>query len=363
MVRGSDCESASTWPSPVMTVTRTLLAAIWLTHWSRAARSAGLEGGMEESCGGRALARRAMDSSCAKAVRAYSSRSARSAKKSTATSTLKSSARNVKASFQKRLCRTSFEQVPGAADGFQVDRILGIAFNFFAQATNVNVDAARSDEAIGAPDGIEKVVARENPIRPRCKVIEQPEFERAKRNGLPGMTDAVRRRIDGQLADFNGAGRVRGRLRTAEQRFDARQQFAGAERLGDVIIRAHLQAHNAIGFIAPRGEHQNGETIQRVIPANFPANVEPGNLGKHEVEKQQIRRRLLQSIETAGAVKGRLNLKAFICKVVANQLDDIAVVFNDQDSFHAGGTFRPPACSKCTVGPRNEKGIGLFVFT
>jgi hypothetical protein len=58
-----------------------------------------------------------------------------------------------------------------------------------------------------------------------------------------------------------------------------------------------------------------------------------------------------------------LDLKTFICEVVADQLDDIAVVFNDKDSFHAGGTFRPPAGSKCTVGPRNEKGIGLFVFT
>src|SRR6202047_3599081 len=199
MVRGSDCESASTWPSAVMTVTRTLLAAIWVTHWSRAVRSSALAGGTEESLGGRALARRAVDSSCPKAVRVYSSRRARSAMKSTAASTPTSSARNVRASFQKRLCRTSFEQIPGAADGFQMDGILGIAFDLFAQAADVNVHAARSDETIGAPDGIEKLIARENAGRPRSQVIEQPEFERAERNGLPGMTHAIGRRIDGQL--------------------------------------------------------------------------------------------------------------------------------------------------------------------
>src|ERR1700704_829624 len=203
MVRVSDCESASTWPSAVITVTRTPLAAIWLTHLSKAARSSAPDGGTEESGGGCALARRAMDSSCPRVVRVYSSRSARSAKKSTATSTLRSSARKVKASFQKRLCRTSFEQVPGAADGFQVDGILGIAFDFFTQAADINVDAARSDEAIGAPDSIEKLVARENTVRPRSHVVEQPEFERAERNGLPGMTYAIRRRINGQLADLN----------------------------------------------------------------------------------------------------------------------------------------------------------------
>src|SRR4029077_17448321 len=102
-----------------------------------------------------------------------------------------SKARNAREIFQKRLCRTSFEQVPGAANGFQVDGILGIAFDFFAQAADVDIHAARSDEAIGAPDGVEKLVAREHAVRPRSQVIEQPEFERAERNRLPGMTDAI----------------------------------------------------------------------------------------------------------------------------------------------------------------------------
>src|SRR5260370_15095838 len=308
---------------------RASLAAICLTHWSNAARSSGLTGGTEDSCGGRALARRAIDSSCASAVRAYSSRRACSAKKSTAISTPNSRARKVSANFQKRLCRTSFEQVPCTADRLQVNRILRVAFDFFAQAADVSGHAARRDEAIGAPNSIEKLVTRENTIGPRSKVIEQPEFERAERNGLAGMTDTIRRRIDGQLADLNGAGRVRRGLRSAEQRLDARQQFARAERLGDVIGSPHLQPHDAIGFFAPRGEHQGGETIQRVVPANFPAEIEARNLGAHEVEKQQIRGRFLQAREAAGAVGGCLHLESFICQVVANQFDDIAVIFDD----------------------------------
>src|SRR5712691_4642207 len=281
MVRGSDCESARTKPSGVMTVTRAPLAAISATHFCSAPISSGFDGGRAVRCSGRACAMCAMAASCAKAMLAESSRRARSAKKSTPSRTPTSKAKNVSVSFQKRLCRTSFEQVPRAADGFQVDGILGIAFDFFAQTADVDVHAARSDEAIGAPDGIEKLVARENAVRPRSQVIEQPEFERAERNGLPGMTDAIRRRIDGQLTDFNGAGRVRRRLRAAEQRLDTRQQYARAERLGYVIVGAHLQAHHAIGFFATRGEHEDGETIERVIPANFPADIEPRNFGKH----------------------------------------------------------------------------------
>src|SRR5712692_7266773 len=326
MVRGSDCESARTKPSGVITVTRAPLAAISATHLCSAPISSGFDGGRAVRCGGRACAMCAMAASCAKAMLAESSRRARSAKKSTASRTPTSKAKNVSVSFQKRLCRTGFEQVPGAPDGLQVDGILRIAFDFFAQPADVDVHAARSDETIGAPDSIEKLVARENAVRPRSQVIKQPEFERAERNGLPGMTHAIRRRIDGQLADLNSAGRVRRRLRTAEQGFDARQQFTRAERLGHVIVSTHLQAHNTIGFFAARGEHENGQTIERVIPANFPADIEAGNLGKHEIEKQEIRRRFLQRIEAAGAVEGCLDLKSFICKVVANQFDDIAVV-------------------------------------
>src|ERR1700726_2090011 len=223
MVRGSDCESARTRPAGVITVTRAPLAAISAVHFCRPLISSGFVGGIAVRCGGRACAMCAMAASCAKAVPALSSLRARSAKKSTASSAPASKARNASEIFQKRLCRTSFEQVPGAADGFQVDGILGIAFDFFAQAADVHVHAARSDEAIGAPDGIEKLVARENAVSPRSQVIEQPEFERTERNGLPGMTDAIGRRIDGQLANLNGAGRIGRRLRAAEQRFDTRQ--------------------------------------------------------------------------------------------------------------------------------------------
>ena len=134
----------------------------------------------------------------------------RSAKKSTASRTRTSSAKNANENFQKRLSRTSLEQVPRAAHGLQVNGVLRIAFDFFAQAADVNVHAARSDEAIRSPDGIEQLIPREDPVRARSKVIEQPEFKRAERNGLTRMAHAIGRRIDGQLADLDDTGRIAG---------------------------------------------------------------------------------------------------------------------------------------------------------
>jgi len=49
---------------------------------------------------------------------------------------------------------------------------------------------------------------------------------------------------------------------TAQQRSNPGDQFAHAEGLGHVIVRAHFQAHHAVGFFAARGEHENRQTIE-----------------------------------------------------------------------------------------------------
>src|SRR5258708_513417 len=109
--------------------------------------------------------------------------------------------------------------------------VFRIRFDFFTQAANVNVHAARRNESIRSPDRIEQLIPSKDAVWARGEVIEQPEFERAERYGFPGMAYAIRRRIDRQLADLNGARRIAGRLRAAEQRLDAREQFAPKPRL------------------------------------------------------------------------------------------------------------------------------------
>src|SRR5579863_9247537 len=91
--------------------------------------------------------------------------SALSAKKFTATSTPARSAINVSASFQKRLRRTCLEQIPRAAHCLQMVGIFRIAFDLLAQAANVNVHAARCDEAIGTPNSIQKLIPRKYAVR------------------------------------------------------------------------------------------------------------------------------------------------------------------------------------------------------
>src|SRR5260370_34604549 len=161
-----------------------------------------------------------------------------------------SRATKAKPSFQKRLSRTGFEQIPRAPDGFQVQGVLRIGFDFLTQAADVNVHAARSNEAIRSPDRVQQLIPGKNAVWARSKVIEQPEFERAKRYGFPGMTHAIGRRINRKLADLNGARRIGGPLATAEPSTITREQFSRLVGRGHVIILAHPEPEDAVGVLA-----------------------------------------------------------------------------------------------------------------
>src|SRR6267143_42143 len=119
-----------------------------------------------------------------------------------------SRAKKAKPSLQKRLSRTGFKQIARAPDGFQMHGVFRIGFDFFTQAADVNVHAARRNESIRSPDRIKQLISSKDAVWARSKVIEQPEFERAERYGFPGMAHAIGRRINRQLADLNGARRI-----------------------------------------------------------------------------------------------------------------------------------------------------------
>src|SRR5579872_2732558 len=105
------------------------------------------------------------------------------------------SARQIKTGRQIRLTRKAglllffrlsfvLEHVPRSANGFQERRVVGVNFNFFAQAANVHVHAARGDEALGAPDGVQQLIACKHAVGPRREIIQQSKFQRGKRDRL-----------------------------------------------------------------------------------------------------------------------------------------------------------------------------------
>src|SRR5215470_18959443 len=142
------------------------------------------------------------------------------------TRTASSSARKAKPSFQKSLSRTCLEKIPGAAHSFQVGRVFRIGLDFLTKPAHVNVHTARRDEAIGAPDRIQQLVASENAVRSRGQIIEKAELQGAEDHGFSGMGDAVGRRINGELSNFNSVRHVRWKLGAAQESLHAGNEFA-----------------------------------------------------------------------------------------------------------------------------------------
>src|ERR1700680_2170283 len=132
------------------------------------------------------------------------------------------------------------EAVAGAAYGFQVARVFGVRFDFFANAADVDVDGTRSDVRGVAPHGVEKMVAAEDASLVAGEVIEQAELGGGGGYGVAAHGQCHGGGIDFDVANSQGAGR-QGPLEPAQYGFDAGDEFARAEGLGDVVVGAEFK--------------------------------------------------------------------------------------------------------------------------
>jgi hypothetical protein len=101
--------------------------------------------------------------------------------------------------------------------------------------------------------------------------------------------------------DHRGVG---GRLRLAgapQQRAHPRHQLAQRERLGDVVVGAHLQADDPVHLRVARGQHQDGDLAGGPHP---PADVPAAETRQHQVEDQQVGPLALEVADGLRAVGG-----------------------------------------------------------
>ena len=163
----------------------------------------------------------------------------------------------------------------------------------------------------------------------RSQEIEQAKFQSAHRQGFAVARHAKGCRIELQRAARDRLFAVRrGWLHSAEQRAHASLQLARAERLGDVIVRAEFEAQHAVGFFSARAQDQDRQAIEFLVPADFLAHFEAGQLGEHQIENQKIGSGFAQLRQARGTVAHRDDVEAIARKIVLHQFDDIPIVFD-----------------------------------
>ena len=100
--------------------------------------------------------------------------------------------------------------------------------------------------------------------------------------------------------------------RTAQQRAGARHQLADAERLGQVIVGAALEADDLVGLVATRGQHQNRHVVIEAAVPDRAAQRQAVEAGNHHVEHHQVVALALAALQRRGAVGEAFALVPFV---------------------------------------------------
>ena len=132
------------------------------------------------------------------------------------------------------------------------------------------------------------------------------------------------------------------RLHPAEQRFHPGDQLPHAERLGQVIVRAHLEPEDAVEFSGFGREHQDGHVARQ--RADLLANAEAVKARQHQIQDDEVVVAGFEPFYSGVAVGFHLRVALDVGQVKLEQLADLGVVFDDQRfSIHLpriNGTWR-----------------------
>ena len=214
---------------------------------------------------------------------------------------------------------------------------------------DLHVDGAIQGVGFLALRHLHQLIPAEHPVRMVEKDPQQAVFGTADGRhhaagrdqvALPGIEHPL---AEADLALLLGAQVRRQAAGAAQDDLDACQQFARAERLGQVVVGAHLQSDDAVGLLAARGEHDDRDVG---VGAQVAAQREAVVAGQHQVEHHQVECAPVQRLPHGAAIGDRGRAQAVLLEIAAEQGPDLGVVVDDQDvvgSIHGVITARGPA--------------------
>ena len=123
-------------------------------------------------------------------------------------------------------------------------------------------------------------------------------------------------------------------MRATADRSHPGDQLAHAERLGQVVIGAELQAGNAVALGAARREHQDGDGLCLRIAAQLATDGQPVEIGEVEVEDDEIEPATLHFHERVMPAAELRNGVALALEIEADGECQVGIVFDESDSLH-----------------------------
>jgi hypothetical protein len=118
-----------------------------------------------------------------------------------------------------------------------------------------------------------------------------------------------------------------GEVGTPQESPDARQELVGAERLGQVVIGTHLEAHYSIDLAASCSQHDDGYIARR---PDAPAQGQAVLLWQHDVEYEQIDATHFKRPIELAALPRDAHAVAILSEEIRHQGSDIGIVLDEE---------------------------------
>ncbi len=182
---------------------------------------------------------------------------------------------------------------------------------------------------------------------------ERQEVELAQGEGEFGavLGGAPGRRVQDETGGAQRPG-VRPGPGAAQYGLHAQHEFTRAERLGDVVVRAHLQAEDAVVLVAACRQHDDRHGAALPQPA---ADLQAVHAGQHQVEDDQVGPVRGGAGERGRAVPGAVHHVSRAVQVSGDDLGDGRVVVHDQNPRSGG--VRGSGGLRGAAGGRDSGGV------
>src|SRR5580693_2072634 len=231
------------------------------------------------------------------------------------------------------------QPVPAAQDRLHDLRPGRVLLDLAAQVLHVRVDGALVALELIPADPVDQLEPGVHPARDGGQGTQDAPLGRGQIGRGAAHHDLAPRRVDEQglaaVADRAGGG---DRGAATQDGLDAQDQLARAERLGDVVIGAELQAGDPVLLARLGGQHQDGHGSGR---AQLAGDGLAGHVGQAEIEYYQVRRGRRRQGDGLRAGTGGQHRQARPLEVGPDQLAQLAFVLYQQ---HRRRHRRSPAC-------------------
>ena len=162
---------------------------------------------------------------------------------------------------------------------------------------------------------------------------EDLELDVGRRDDLAVARDGALAGIDPQAADLDRALVVGVRARhpgAAQRGLHPRAELAHRERLGDVVVRAELEAEDLVDLLGLGREHDDRHGL--ALGAQAPADLEAVHARQHHVEDDQVEDLLVEARERFSAVRRLHHFVPIALEREGKKCLDRLLVVDEKDS-------------------------------